>query len=363
VLDLSLDILNCNSVPTALAKFTKVDQLTGANKYKCEKCNTKVDATKSMSISSAPLTLAIHLKRFNAFGKKISKPVEFEERLNIRPYMDAKGPDVYYKLYGVLVHQGGSTNSGHYYCYVRASNDMWHCMDDSSVSKASRAQVLSERAYMLFYIRTTDSILPPIRSSSLGAVGKGLVVQQGLQHVERPPQVISHKNIDIGHKVERADLSVQGVTPVIPPRRSSLGSAIFSGNVTPKKQNGVKVESVGKPSVNEPSHILVETPEPQERPEAKRSRAQEPSRDQKPLKKQRVDDADSASSSSSATSKHEHMPMTVKPKNKYGVQVTIVEHEPESTDVASLFKSNGLYARNGNALCTHLNMTSTHVGR
>jgi ubiquitin C-terminal hydrolase len=38
-----------------------------------------------------------------------------------------------YILYGVLVHAGWSTHSGHYYCFVRTSTGMWHSLDDNQV--------------------------------------------------------------------------------------------------------------------------------------------------------------------------------------------------------------------------------------
>lgn len=37
ILDLSLEINGTRNLNEALKKFTKVDQLTGQNKYKCEK--------------------------------------------------------------------------------------------------------------------------------------------------------------------------------------------------------------------------------------------------------------------------------------------------------------------------------------
>ena len=42
-----------------------------------------------------------------------------------------------YQLYGVLVHQGMSSNSGHYYCYVKGSDKMWYTMNDNFVSTVS----------------------------------------------------------------------------------------------------------------------------------------------------------------------------------------------------------------------------------
>lgn len=68
-------------------------------------------------------------------GGKVMRHVVFTEHLNMRPYMsDRHGDSINYRLYAVIVHEGASTTSGHYYCYVRAPNNIWHCMNDSYVS-------------------------------------------------------------------------------------------------------------------------------------------------------------------------------------------------------------------------------------
>jgi len=56
-----------------------------------------------------------------------------------------------YKLYAVLIHDGYSINSGHYYSFVRLSHDNWYAMNDSSVSKINERTVLQQAPYMLFY--------------------------------------------------------------------------------------------------------------------------------------------------------------------------------------------------------------------
>ena len=62
--------------------------------------------------------------------------LDFETELNIGPYMSNRraGPQMY-ELYGVLVHAGHSVHSGHYYCFVRGPNGIWHHMDDTRVSQ------------------------------------------------------------------------------------------------------------------------------------------------------------------------------------------------------------------------------------
>ena len=69
------------------------------------------------------------------FASKINKEISYPEQLNLRPFMSKnQGPAVNYKLYAVLVHSGYSCNSGHYYCFIKAANNHWYQMNDSSVS-------------------------------------------------------------------------------------------------------------------------------------------------------------------------------------------------------------------------------------
>ncbi|GIL86570.1 hypothetical protein Vretifemale_14832, partial [Volvox reticuliferus] len=155
-LDLSLEINRAPSLERALSAFTAPEVLDGANKYRCPKNNKLVRAVKRISVEEAPNVLTVHLKRFEygGFGAKINKKVEFDTQLDLRPYMsNPKGPPQIYDLYGVLVHHGHSVNSGHYICYVKAANGLWHVCDDHRVSAVGERTVLEQRAYILFYVR------------------------------------------------------------------------------------------------------------------------------------------------------------------------------------------------------------------
>ena len=125
-------------------------------RYRCPKNNKLVRATKRISIDDAPNVLTIHLKRFDFFGRghKLSKKVEFGMDLDLGPYMtNSKAGGHVYDLYAVLVHHGHSLHSGHYVCYVKAANGMWHLCDDHRVSPSSQRVVEGQQAYILFYLR------------------------------------------------------------------------------------------------------------------------------------------------------------------------------------------------------------------
>uniref|UniRef100_A0A1D1Z2Z0 Ubiquitin carboxyl-terminal hydrolase 23 n=1 Tax=Anthurium amnicola TaxID=1678845 RepID=A0A1D1Z2Z0_9ARAE len=172
-LDLSLEIVKADTLHKALSHFTAVEQLDGGEKqYQCQQCKQKVRAVKQLTIHKAPYVLTVHLKRFDSAlpGEKIKKKVEFEPTLDLKRYVSSScDEDLKYTLYGVLVHAGSETHSGHYYCFVRTSSGTWYSLNDHQVFQVSEKTVLQQKAYMLFYVRNVRSSAP---KRALGAVCK-----------------------------------------------------------------------------------------------------------------------------------------------------------------------------------------------
>ncbi|KAK2646741.1 hypothetical protein Ddye_021936 [Dipteronia dyeriana] len=163
-LDLSLEIIKAESVYKALTNFTAAEMLDGGEKqYQCQRCKQKVRALKQLTVHKAPYVLTVHLKRFRAHdpGQKIDKKVQFGATLDMKPFVSGSYEgDLKYTLYGVLVHHGWSTHSGHYYCFVRTSSGMWYSLDDNRVVQVNERSVLEQKAYMLFYVRDRKNIAP-----------------------------------------------------------------------------------------------------------------------------------------------------------------------------------------------------------
>lgn len=156
IMDISLEISNSSSVRESMQKFFQPEILDGNNKYKCESCKKLVTARKQMSVLQAPNILVIQLKRFEGiFGGKIDKPITFSEILFLSTFMSksSKDPQPEYKLFGIIVHSGYSPESGHYYAYVKDSLNRWYCCNDASVTHSTLQEVLSEKAYILFFSR------------------------------------------------------------------------------------------------------------------------------------------------------------------------------------------------------------------
>ncbi|KAK2497713.1 hypothetical protein MC885_018923, partial [Smutsia gigantea] len=152
--NIALEIQQAANIVSALELFVKPDVLSGENAYMCPKCKKKVPASKHLTIHRTSNVLTLSLKRF-------SYNVGYPEFLNIRPYMSqSNGDPVMYGLYAVLVHSGHSCRTGHYYCYVKASNGQWYQMNDPLVHSSSIKTVLNQQAYLLFYLRIPGSNSP-----------------------------------------------------------------------------------------------------------------------------------------------------------------------------------------------------------
>jgi ubiquitin carboxyl-terminal hydrolase 36/42 len=137
--------------------FCKPEVLKGNNKYFCERCKKYNDSVKKLSFDKCkpypftlvPRVLVIHLKRFDNFQRKIKKFITYDEQLDLNKY--SKKDKLNYRLSSVLVHHGNSIYSGHYYCYVRVSDNNWYCFNDANVKKVNEADVLKQTPYLLLY--------------------------------------------------------------------------------------------------------------------------------------------------------------------------------------------------------------------
>lgn len=111
---------------------------------------------KRIMFWSFPKILIIDLKRFNASFRKNQIHVQFptDEILDLSPYVIGYNKHHYqYTLYGVCNHSG-NVFGGHYTAYVRNANGKWYHFNDTAVREVSdTAEIVSSKAYVLFYRR------------------------------------------------------------------------------------------------------------------------------------------------------------------------------------------------------------------
>lgn len=163
-MDISLDLAGSNTLQDCFRRFTSTEVLQGANAYGCKTCKKKVTARKQFSLDKVPAVLTVQLKRFDVsrnIAGKIHRRIGYPATLDIEPYLSEKRGPCLYDLVGLIVHQGASLSSGHYYSYCRAPSGFWLKCDDECVTQVKVETVLSEMsgAYILFY-ECQRSIIP-----------------------------------------------------------------------------------------------------------------------------------------------------------------------------------------------------------
>jgi ubiquitin C-terminal hydrolase len=84
--------------------------------------------------------------------RKIRGLVRYPEKMDLNPDLLQSQEDnmSVYELVGVAVHLG-TILGGHYVAYVKKEDGEWYCTNDERVGRVSRAEVLQQDAYLLFY--------------------------------------------------------------------------------------------------------------------------------------------------------------------------------------------------------------------
>ena len=128
--------------------WVKKEFAKAASAKKGEKQNIR----KKINFWSFPTILVIDLKRFKSNHLKNQVLINFPlDNLNLTKYaLGYKKADYIYELYGVCNHSGGLLG-GHYTAYVKNRNAKWYHFNDTMVNEIEEAQIISPKAYCLFY--------------------------------------------------------------------------------------------------------------------------------------------------------------------------------------------------------------------
>jgi len=152
------------TIDNCINEFMKEETLTEDNKYNCEICKKKVNATKYTYIWEQPTILIVHLMRFINNGIrtiKLSSKVTFPiNNLNINKHGSDinKVNDTVYDLCSISEHLGSDWVSGHYKAYCKNNiNKEWYQFDDDDVyripNEELEKEMVTKNAYILFYVK------------------------------------------------------------------------------------------------------------------------------------------------------------------------------------------------------------------
>uniref|UniRef100_A0A3Q1DG67 Ubiquitin carboxyl-terminal hydrolase 48 n=1 Tax=Amphiprion ocellaris TaxID=80972 RepID=A0A3Q1DG67_AMPOC len=196
--ELELNIQGHKNITECVTEFLKEEKLEGDNRYFCECCQSKQNATRRIRLHSLPPTLNLQLMRFvfdrqTGHKKKLNTFISFPEQLDMGPFLEGKQDQkCVYELSAVLIHRGISAYSGHYIAHVKdARTGDWYKFNDEEIEKmegkklqlgieediaetvksqtrkpkCSKGYHCSRNAYMLVYKVQEEESLDPSRTN------------------------------------------------------------------------------------------------------------------------------------------------------------------------------------------------------
>lgn len=145
--------------------------LEGSNRYDCQTCKGLQLAKSYLQIKQLPPILHFQLLRFesaNGVNKKINTFLKFPKIIDMNKFInDSTNIPRLYHLSGLIIHEGQSTNSGHYITFIKKKN-YWFKFNDEKVEKLKELHLKidtdddalnetdqyyrSKNAYILVYI-------------------------------------------------------------------------------------------------------------------------------------------------------------------------------------------------------------------
>eukprot|EP01087_Luapelamoeba_hula_P009288 TRINITY_DN2392_c1_g1_i1.p1 TRINITY_DN2392_c1_g1~~TRINITY_DN2392_c1_g1_i1.p1 ORF type:complete len:770 (-),score=109.17 TRINITY_DN2392_c1_g1_i1:552-2624(-) len=153
----TVDLADC------MRAFCMKEELTGSERYRCDRCKLRNDSQKYMRIIRPPEVLCVHIKRFRHDAYLWTKSTDrvlfplkgFDIGAFCEPYQQfaSECEHTKYDLIGVVRHMG-IMSGGHYIAYAyNQKHKQWYEFDDRTVSSVSPSTVENTEGYVLFYRR------------------------------------------------------------------------------------------------------------------------------------------------------------------------------------------------------------------
>jgi ubiquitin C-terminal hydrolase len=129
--------------------FMEDEILEGDNGIINETTQQKEDVVKRTLLWELPKILIIDFQRFKFtnVARKTQDFIKFTEQLDLSKYTRSSST---YQLYGISNHSG-SVNGGHYTSYIKNRNGKWYHYNDTIVKEIPPGEIVSTKAYCLFY--------------------------------------------------------------------------------------------------------------------------------------------------------------------------------------------------------------------
>ncbi|KAJ3276525.1 Ubiquitin carboxyl-terminal hydrolase 48 [Terramyces sp. JEL0728] len=143
------------SIMECIKEYFSSAELTNDNKYLCQTCNAKQNATRTPKLTLLPQYLNLEINRFvynmaTLTREKLNTSIKFAQELDLSSLCQKDA--AVYELVSILLHKGNTAHSGHYITKNKV-NDCWYVFDDENVylDLNFEKELQSDSVYSLVY--------------------------------------------------------------------------------------------------------------------------------------------------------------------------------------------------------------------
>ena len=142
---------NVVTITECFEYYQRPEYMTGQNQIYCNRCKQMANSVNSTSLIVGPKILIINFNRGK--GLQYDIKINFDEYIDINPFIYYKNTPCKYQLIGVVTHYGPSSMSGHFIAFCKSFVDNnWYKYNDSMVSLSSIQEAKTAGVpYILFY--------------------------------------------------------------------------------------------------------------------------------------------------------------------------------------------------------------------
>ena len=144
-----------NTLEDCINEYVLSETMDGGNQIVCETCDKKCIGKRKSTVWKMPPVLTICFNRYDDFGRKIAKHIEYPINKVSFSTLAERQEDkrAIYDLVAVANHSGG-LQGGHYWSYGKGADGKWYCYNDESVDEMDKiSDVVSNTAYYIVYVK------------------------------------------------------------------------------------------------------------------------------------------------------------------------------------------------------------------
>ena len=244
--------ITSTDLQTLLQRWGSSEQLK--DPYTSPQGHKVTNARRKQQILVTPSTITMHIHRaVSPSGRKDRRRVNFPHTVDLSQCAKEAAHAL---LTAILVHEGPTTNAGHYVAWIRSPDDQkwWKC-DDEHITEHTAEEALQQEAYMLFYQKISPA--STINHSSSSKQTQPTATKKLALVKQLPHATVANPKEESKKRTPLTNSEIRSILSVLPERTQITVNWAGPNDTTPLTWRGTlhHGKTPGLPKLNVTYHL------------------------------------------------------------------------------------------------------------